>query len=491
MIALATLPTLLLLLSPEEADWYAHQLGRPMPARVPLEHPVPGMAAYGAGEEPFVIFMNRSGGTYTCGDNDSSENVSTIACGASPAQVGAWPGSDAEWQQYMDCSIEMFSRFNLRVTDVEPTSGPYVEAVVGGSPWQVGMGSGVGGVAPYQCGVIPRGVVYAFADVYYGGNGWWRDVCETAAQEVVHAFGLDHEYLCEDPMTYLSGCGEKSFQDTDSQCGEFYPRGCDCTGATQNSVAEMLDLFGPAGPAVDDPTPPVVNVLSPSNGATLAGNRAIEVAATASDNIGVTGVQLRWAFNGESYGCPIDEEYVSCARSGDRFTWTLRVGTGTRAFSVRAADAAGNVTESPSRTVELVEGTPPPDEPGDDEPGDDGGSDPGAGDGNDGEDPGEVGGGDDGGSEPGAGDAGDDDPEDDGHDEPGSPGDPDADPGVGGRGGPRANGGCAATPPLAAPSMLGLLVTWVVARRSRRRCDSTGRARIENDSRVLAFLSSG
>lgn len=487
MIALVTLPSLLLLLSPEEADWYANQIGRPLPARVPLEHPVPGIAAYGAGEEPFVIFMNRHGGTYTCGDNDSSENVSTIACGSSPAQVGGWPGSDSEWQQYMDCSIEMFSRFNLRVTDEEPSSGPYVEAVVGGSPWQVGMGSGVGGVAPYQCGVIPRGVVYAFADVYYGGNGWWRDVCETAAQEVVHAFGLDHEYLCEDPMTYLSGCGEKSFQDTDSQCGEFYPRGCDCTGATQNSVAEMLDLFGPAGPAIDDPTPPVVNVVSPANGATLSGNRAIEVAATATDNIGVTGVQLRWAFNGESYGCPIEEEYVSCARSGDRFTWTLRVGTGSRAFTVRATDAAGNATETPSRSFELIEGTPPPDDPGD---GDGDGGDGGDGDGGDGDgDDGDQGGdGDDGdpGDDGDDGEDGDDDGEEPGGDRPGDGGDGDHDGSmdsdgdlpVGGGGGPNVNGGCSAAPPLGAPSALALGVIGIVARRARRRCGRSGDAPI-------------
>src|SRR5688500_2574483 len=81
-------------LSPEEADAYAQQLGRPLPARVPLENPVTQIMAFGPGDPPFTIFMNRDGGRYFCGDNDSSQNLSTIACGASPADVGAFPGND-------------------------------------------------------------------------------------------------------------------------------------------------------------------------------------------------------------------------------------------------------------------------------------------------------------------------------------------------------------------------------------------------------------
>ncbi|MBI1948713.1 MAG: Ig-like domain-containing protein [Deltaproteobacteria bacterium] len=342
-------------LSPADAAVLAQQVGRPLPAVIPLQQPVYGSIAYGAGDAPFPIFMNRHGGRYTCGDNDSRTNSSTIACSGG-GDVGPWPGSDAEWQSFMACSTDLFSRFNVEITDVEPGSGDYVEAVIGGNPGDVGMPSGVGGVAPYQCGVIPRGIVYAFADVYYGGGNWWRDVCETAAQEVVHAFGLDHEYLCEDPMTYLYGCGEKTFQDTDAQCGEYSPRQCDCTGATQNSVQEMLDLFGPSGPPVDDPDPPTVSLVAPVAGAVLAANTEIQIVANASDGVGLRSVVLEWDYNDGEMACPGSGEHYSCTQSGSTATWTINVGEGARTFRVRATDLGQHTVTTSDRTITLVVG---------------------------------------------------------------------------------------------------------------------------------------
>jgi MYXO-CTERM domain-containing protein len=106
------------------------------------------------------------------------------------------------------------------------------------------MGQGVGGVSPFteDCGVIPNSIVFTFAGVY---GSAYRDICETAAQEVSHSFGLDHEYQCKDPMTYLSGCGDKAFQDNLERCGEYSARTCWCGGTTQNSVAMLRERLGP------------------------------------------------------------------------------------------------------------------------------------------------------------------------------------------------------------------------------------------------------
>jgi hypothetical protein len=240
-------------MSPLEAAQHAIELGRPVTSyvKVPdIEITHHAVIFGGPASQPLPIYLNRFGGTYTCGNDDSATNRSSVVCGSDAGDIGGFSGSDNQWNFVRDCVSDMFAPFNVYVTDIEPTGVDYVEAVVGGVPQDAGMPNGVGGVAPFTCGVIPNGIVYAFSDVY--GNDM-QGVCETVAQEVAHAFGLDHQFMCEDPMTYLGGCGAKSFQDVYSQCGEFEPRECQCTGtdndsAVQNSVQEMLTLLGAPRP---------------------------------------------------------------------------------------------------------------------------------------------------------------------------------------------------------------------------------------------------
>ena len=202
--------------------------------------------APGPGADPLPIYLNRSGGTFTAGTDDSANNVSSVVsyAGVSSATVPAYNGSN--WGQVVSCVQQQFSRFNVVVTDVEPAGGIYVEAVFGGDGSAVGFG-GYGGVAPIDsstCQSIPNAIVYIFTD-NLGGSA--QVMCEVAAQEIAHAFSLDHQYLCEDPMTYLSGCGAKSFQDVDAQCGEYEPRACICGRPSQNSVQVLYEKLGVAG----------------------------------------------------------------------------------------------------------------------------------------------------------------------------------------------------------------------------------------------------
>jgi MYXO-CTERM domain-containing protein len=322
-----------------------------------------------AGGAPLPVYLERRQITYTGGADNSSQNRSSVV-GNGSATVGAYGGNDAQWNQIVTCVQDQFSRFNLEVTDVEPASGEYVEAHFGGTPGQVGLPNGVGGVAPidsFSCNIIPRAVVYTFSGVL--GNSPQIN-CEVAAQEIAHAFSLDHEFLCQDPMTYLSGCGAKTFQDTEAQCGEFEPRQCNCNRSTHNSVQIMLAKLGPSGPTTPpDPTdtiPPVVTLVSPANNATLIGGTqsaqsVIEVVADVTDAGTVVATDLIWEFNGSVFPCPTNQAAVACTRIGNRSTWSLNVGVGDRTFSVRARDSGGNETASADRTIHLTaDGTPPP-----------------------------------------------------------------------------------------------------------------------------------
>jgi hypothetical protein len=75
-------------------------------------------------------------------------------------------------------------------------------------------------------------------------RGHVRRLCEAALHEIGHALGLDHAYDCADPMSYLSGCGRKHFQDREVDCGEYEPRPCE-SGMSQNSHQHLLLHVGP------------------------------------------------------------------------------------------------------------------------------------------------------------------------------------------------------------------------------------------------------
>ena len=304
-----------------------------------------------------TLFFNRRGGTYTAGDDDSSSNVSSVPSRTS--SVGAYEKGDAAWQQFMTCIRDQFARFDVEVTDVDPAAAAHVECVVGGRPSDVQMGAGVGGVAPMNedCSMVERAVVYVFSRVFSDP----QTECEVAAQEVGHAIGMDHEYLCQDPMTYLSGCGDKTFQDRLVSCGEYSARRCQC-GEKQNSVQFMLERLGPSSgepppppppPPPGDTTAPTVSVLEPVEGAVLPPNAQFTLVVQASDDVGVTRLELVWHYNNVTIACGDSVSGVTCTQDGDRYTWTFRVGSGDRTFEVRATDAAGNQTTTPPRTVHL------------------------------------------------------------------------------------------------------------------------------------------
>jgi MYXO-CTERM domain-containing protein len=253
---------------------------RPRGVFVPVPPDLEGEVRVAALEAPTIIYMNREGGTYTPGQNNSATNRSTIP--SFTATVPNWNISETAWQQVLDCVTAQFAPFNTIVTDVDPGDVDHIESVVAGRPQDIGLQSGIGGVSPFSCGIIDRSIVFTFAEVY-GAN--YQEICHTAAQEIAHSFGLDHEYLCADPMTYLGGCGAKTFQDVDASCGEFSRRSCQCGGSSQNSVQMMLTRLG-----VGDQLAPEVSISEPQAGAIVL--PGFEVEATATDDIGVMSVDL-------------------------------------------------------------------------------------------------------------------------------------------------------------------------------------------------------
>lgn len=280
-----------------------------------------------------LIYVHRcpiTGCIVRLGADDSRTDTSSIAKGT----LKAFTQGDDVWNEMMACVRATYAPFNIGVTDVDPGNVPHYEHMVGGRPGDLGFQNGVGGVAPFDCGEIPNAISYTF-DVWGPSP---EVICGVVAQETAHAFGLTHELNPSDPLTYLNGPYPKRFQPTDSQCGEFQARACECGGTTQNSVEHLLALFG-AGV----PTPPVIDVKYPTEGRTVQPGFTVKVDAT--DDLGVASVEIK--VDGASKGMVTKPPYNLVAPRD--------IAEGPHALQVIATDVRGTTG---AKTVNIVMGPP-------------------------------------------------------------------------------------------------------------------------------------
>jgi hypothetical protein len=196
-----------------------------------------------------VIYLARGPLTLAPGDDDAAAGRSSVvaAQGTATVKVPGWKGTEKGWTQLTACVRKLFAPFDVEVTDRRPLdTDDFVLVAVGGRPSDIGMKNPrIGGLAPFNGDVIPRAVVFAFAQQL--GNKV-TPICETIGMEVAHAYGLDHAFLCKDVMTYLRGCGTKKFVDQDVPCGEKKARVCKGGAPTQNSFRLLTQILGAAPP---------------------------------------------------------------------------------------------------------------------------------------------------------------------------------------------------------------------------------------------------
>jgi MYXO-CTERM domain-containing protein len=279
-----------------------------------------------------VIYLNncKPNGCAITPGNDSTQNKSSIVHAAST--VAAWTYSDAVWTQVVDCVKATYAPFGVNIVTTRPASGAYHMAIVAGTPQNVGMQQGVGGVSPFTCDYIPNAISFSFAGVY-GPDV--NEICWTIAQETAHSWGLDHKFDNRDPMTYLqSGPARKSFQNEAGSCGENSARACQCGGASMNSYQEILATFGGS-----TPSPPTVTFTSPKNGDNVAPGFPIRVDIT--DDIGASKAELR-----------IDGQLVSTLTQSP-WVWNApaSVGQGTHTLKVTGFDVANTPADASIQIV--------------------------------------------------------------------------------------------------------------------------------------------
>jgi len=321
-----------------------------------------------------IIYLNRCQPNYKgasatpceitkAGLNDASSLNSTIPQGAAngdkftiseyqngDGQTGAM--ADAEWDQVVACVKEVYSPFNTMVTDVKPTSPTFHHAVVGGTPGQLNLDNGIGGISPgVGCNAVDNLVTFTFANST-GGNGLSRVyyMCAVIAQESAHSYSLDHSYsfpggrsACNDPMTYRTDCGGmRFFRNDQATCGEFEARPCSC-GATQNAHLKLLSVFGAGTPTTPKPT---VTVNPPPGGSV-----GVSITATAFSKRGIAKLELflngyKWAeTKGNVFG-PSGQPEAAYS-----LLVPAMVPNSTYDIKVRALDDLGEFTDSATITA--------------------------------------------------------------------------------------------------------------------------------------------
>lgn len=239
-----------------------------------------------------TIFLNRSGVTVAPGNDDAMANQTVIA--KQRAALAPYSGSDTVWTDTVSCMRELFAPFNVAIVTDDPGGVMHMEAVftnstVAAMDPNYPNANGVGGLGPLagDCSVVEGGMAFAFTSLLPQDGQY---LCAVMGQEIAHAYGLDHEMLAADIMSYLSYNGKKTFVNQTVSCGEFEARPCGWAAnqscrPNQNSFELLRERLGPAGDQA-----PVISRIVPDKGEVVAPGFAITVEA--SDDEVVTNVMV-------------------------------------------------------------------------------------------------------------------------------------------------------------------------------------------------------
>ncbi len=297
---------------------------------IPTDDP---MVIAGGGFNSRVLYLNNCKGETTATGapgcrltrgavNNSSTNTTSIASG----NLAAYTGSDATWNQIVACVRETYAPYGVIITTTDPGSAPHFEAMAAGLASNLGLPAQVGGVSPGACGIINNAITFSFLN---SAPSNVSQACWIIAQESAHAFGLAHEMLGADPMTYIPNPPSKRFQNQSACIGTqgcCQPaQECQCGPTMQNSHQKLLDIFGPS-----TPTPPSIVIETPTNNATVS--PSFVVRATVTDEQGVENVEL----------LVDDAPFASLTTPPYAFNAPASLAAGPHTVTVRANDTQGS-----------------------------------------------------------------------------------------------------------------------------------------------------
>jgi LPXTG-motif cell wall-anchored protein len=248
-----------------------------------------------------TIYLNKNGGTYQISNaaTNAASNVANVSVSASgnPRTANIAPiEASFDWPWIVQCVRDAYARYDVRITETEPTSGNFIEAVVGGTGTELGYPNGqLFGIASADnfCGVTERGIAFNFSATHVGmpNNTDDKELCATIAHEVGHLLALEHETLATDEMSYVltAQAWPKRFEMANSPCGTQPGQNqpCSCGGSQTNSHMRLSQFVGLRA---TETVPPTVAITAPG-AETLP--RTFTITATAADASGIQEVAFK------------------------------------------------------------------------------------------------------------------------------------------------------------------------------------------------------
>lgn len=225
-----------------------------------------------------VIYLNRcvGGCTITRGPrNNSTTDTSWFPNGANGTvyNITEFSHDDATWNALLACVQDLYSYYDVVVTDVDPGTAPHTEVYCAGLSEEIGENAGgLGGpisestTVDIACTAAENNIAFAFLNGYPAEQIEY--MCGVIAQESGHSFGMPyHVRDCNDPMSYsysgpCSGGAQRGyFRNRDMRCGDFADESCTCGSNRVNTHKHLEGIFGAGSDPNDEP--PTGSILNP------------------------------------------------------------------------------------------------------------------------------------------------------------------------------------------------------------------------------------
>jgi hypothetical protein len=299
-----------------------------------------------------VLFVNYDGVDLRVGDS-SMENQGIRDSGFKNQGIVTIDPFDPKNSKRLEELVKVhkqvqawYSDYDVDVVLSRPLSGDYQMTVVGGDKTDIGLGGGIVGISPGDCkNNSETNLNFAFSRSLRE-NG--AQVSVTIAHEAGHAYGLGHVQNNKDIM-YPSVTNAEGFLGglaaDAGPCG-FKP------GDYQDSKKVLTENLGERqGEKPGNAAPPTLNILRPTDGASVEKDVELAVDAKADRGLDHITLSLSKVENGEARGAhPVAELRPPQSVARVRLTTT-----GTYQLTATAYDRVGNFAFS---TVRFTSGTP-------------------------------------------------------------------------------------------------------------------------------------